>query len=89
MVIFEDIDDVKEWLGPLDYAAFWKAVEPYGIFPAGDREHCDERIASGKVAPDLVLECLKAMARTELTQRLDLNYRVTEPVDAQYLKSTH
>ena len=29
MVIFEDIQDVEEWLEPLDYVAFWDAVEPY------------------------------------------------------------
>lgn len=89
MVIFEDIQDVEEWLTPLRYVAFWEAVAPYEIFPEGERERCDDLIASDEVGQALILECLKGMARIALTERFGLRHRVIEPVDAQYLSSTH
>ena len=89
MDFFDDIDDVKDWLEPLDYVAFWDAVAPYGIFPEADRIHCDRIIADAIVPEDTVLYGLKAMARMALTDRFDLDYRIYEPVDAQYLASTH
>ncbi|MEM1410209.1 MAG: hypothetical protein AAGG79_05625 [Pseudomonadota bacterium] len=88
MVAFEDIDDVVAWLEPLDYVAFWDAVAPWTIFPDGDREHCDQVIANG-VSQEIVLYSLKAMARLALTERFDLKHRVYEPVDRQYLMTTH
>lgn len=48
MVVFEDIQDVRDWLDPLDYIAFWEAVEPYRLV-LQDRDHCDDLIASGAV----------------------------------------
>lgn len=89
MVIFEDIDDVRGWLGPLDYAAFWEAIEPYAIFEGADRAHCDATIAQGIAPEDTVLSCLKAIARLALTERFDLKERVYEPVTEQYLATTH
>lgn len=75
MVVFRDIDDVKEWLSPLDYVAFWEAVEPYAIFLDEDREHCDGLIAKGDVSSDLILDCLKAMARDTIRDRFGLDHR--------------
>ncbi|MEM7427865.1 MAG: hypothetical protein AAF441_17360 [Pseudomonadota bacterium] len=89
MLIFEDTDDVVEWLAPLDYLGFWEAVEPYAIFPDGDRDHCDTCIAKRGVPQEQVLKCLKAMARVQLTERLGLQHRIYEPVNRQYLRSTH
>jgi hypothetical protein len=89
MMVFEDIQDVEDWLAPLDYLAFWQAVAPWAIFPEEDREHCDATIANGIAPNETVLECLKAMARIELTARLGLAHRVYEPVTAQYLTSVH
>jgi len=89
MVIFEDIQDVEDWLAPVDYLAFWEAVTPYSLFEEGERAHYDSVIA-GNVSPqETVLYCLKAAARVALTERFDLNHRIFEPVDAQYLTSTH
>lgn len=86
---FEDIQDVRAWLDPLDYASFWKAVAPYRLFSASDRVHCDAAIADGVTTEKTILKCLKAMARVELADRLSLTERVYEPVTAQYLASTH
>ncbi|MEM9098685.1 MAG: hypothetical protein AAGC79_09185 [Pseudomonadota bacterium] len=89
MIVFEDIDDVRDWLDPLDYTAFWAAVVPWAILPEGDREHCDQIIADGTAPQETVLFCLKAMARAELTERFGLDHRIYEPVDRQYLMRTH
>ncbi|MEL7444327.1 MAG: hypothetical protein AAGK02_00765 [Pseudomonadota bacterium] len=89
MVIFEDISDVEDWLAPLDYVAFWEAVEPFEVFTDVDRDHCDALIAGGKVRQDAVLVGLKTMARVSLTIRFNLTDRIYEPVDRQYLMTTH
>lgn len=89
MVIFEDISDVEDWLEPMDYVALWEAVEPFEVFTDADRDHCDALIAAGKVRQDAVLVGLKTMARVSLTIRFDLTDRIYEPVDRQYLMTTH
>lgn len=78
MMIFEDIQDVEAWLEPLDYIAFWEAVEPYNLI-LQDREHCDHMIASGKVDQSLVLRVLKSMAENGLAMKLNLKDRVHHP----------
>ncbi|MEO0624688.1 MAG: hypothetical protein AAFU49_12950 [Pseudomonadota bacterium] len=89
MDLFDDIQDIRDWLEPLDYAGFWDAVAPFGLFAPEDRAHCDAAIADGVSVEQTVLACLKAMARIELADRFDLTERVYEPVAAQYLASTH
>ncbi|MEM9061756.1 MAG: hypothetical protein AAGD13_14945 [Pseudomonadota bacterium] len=89
MVVFEDIQDVEEWLEPLGYAAFWRAVLPWAIFGPRDKAHCDRLTKSGEVREDAVLAGLKVMARVELASRLGLEHRIHDPVDRQYLMSTH
>lgn len=84
MMFFEDIQDVKDWLAPLDYLEFWDAVAPYNLI-LQDRDHCDELIANGTVAPDLVLFGLKFMAVVELAEALDLQFRTYHPP----IPSTH
>ena len=88
MVVFEDIQDVEEWLKPLDYIAFWDAVEPYHLV-LQDREHCDGLIARGEVGADLILSGLKYMAVMELRMAFNLKDRIYEPTVAKYLMSTH
>lgn len=78
MVVFEDIQDVREWLEPLDYIAFWEAVAPYCLI-LQDRDHCDELIASGTVDVALILEVLKDLAQMELTQAFGLRDRTYHP----------
>lgn len=88
MIIFEDIEDVEEWLRPFDYIGVWNAVAPYGL-TLQDRDFCDDLIASGKVAQDLILEGLKILAQSELTRMFGLRYRSIEPLATQTLRSVH
>ncbi len=88
MVVFQDFEDVKEWLEPLDYLAFWEAVAPYQLV-LQDRDHCDELIVGAIVDAKLVLEVLKGLAAMELQEAFCLPFRVPEPVAAQYLRSLH
>lgn len=87
-MIFQDIQDLEDWLRPLDYVQFWHAVEPYR-FSMQERDHCDELIAGGKVDPALILSGLKFMAVLELSASLNLKNRIREPVTAQYLTNIH
>ncbi|MEM7746414.1 MAG: hypothetical protein AAF409_22195 [Pseudomonadota bacterium] len=89
MVVFEDIQDIEEWLAPLGYVALWEATAPWEVFSEDDRDHCDGLIAAGKVAQDAILFGLKAMVRLELTARFGLKDRIYDPVDRQYLLTTH
>ncbi|MEM1150489.1 MAG: hypothetical protein AAGI03_08010 [Pseudomonadota bacterium] len=89
MIAFEDIQDIEEWLAPLDYIALWEAVEPWDVFADDDRDHCDGLIASGKFRHGVILAGLKAMVRLALTDRFGLKDRIYEPVDRQYLATTH
>lgn len=78
MVVFEDIEDLRDWLEPLDYIAFWEVVAPYHL-ALQDRDHCDGLIASGKVPQDVILAGLKALARMELEQAFGLKHRIYAP----------
>jgi len=89
MDFFEDIQDVEEWLAPLDYDAFWEAIEPLKVLDAEDRAHADQNRAKAEIGTDLVLSCLKTMVRRDLTDRFGLTDRVHEPVQAKYLRSVH
>lgn len=88
MVVFQDIQDVEEWLAPLDYIAFWEAVAPYSL-GLQDRDHCDGLIAGGKVTPALLLEVLKIMATSELRIAFNLKDRIIDPPAAYSLRSVH
>lgn len=88
MVAFRYIQDVEDWLEPLDYIAFWEAVAPYGL-DLLDRDHCDGLIAGGKADTALVLGGLKFLAVMDLQARLGLRHRITVPPVAQYLMSVH
>ena len=78
MMIFQDIQDVEAWLEPLNYIAFWEAVEPYNL-TLQDREHCDQMISSGQVDQALVLRVLKGLAENELARKFNLSDRVHHP----------
>ena len=78
MVVFEDIQDLQDWLTPLDYIGFWEAVAPYHL-ALQDRDHCDGLIASGAVPQDVILAGLKALAQIELAQAFSLKDRVYAP----------
>jgi len=89
MIIFEDIQDVEEWMADQTYATIWEATAPWGIFDADYRAFCDQLISSGKAEQDTVLTGLRIMVRLTLAARFALTDRVHEPTDAQYLASMH
>lgn len=89
MVVFEDIQDVEEWLAPLGFDAFWEAVDPWNIYAGADRPHFDEILAKGVTDLDTMLTCLKAEVRMELTARFGLKERYIVSTDAQYLRRVH
>ena len=75
---FKDIDEVEEWLKPMDYGGFWYAIEPHNLV-LQSRDHCDQQIRDGEVKEELVLSVLKGMARMELTKRHELHWRMPTP----------
>ena len=76
---FDYIDDVKDWLEPLGYDAFWQAVMPLGLFEDEDRAHCDQCLHDGVTDMGTMMEAMKAIAKLELTIQLDLQYRPAAP----------
>ncbi len=88
MVVFQDIQDVENWLAPLKYLAFWDAVAPYNL-TLQDRDHCDGLIADKEVGANQILPVLKGLAVMELRVMFDLKDRIYEPPVAKYLASIH
>ncbi len=72
------IDDIEDWLEPLDYDAFWEEVADYGL-DLPKRSHCDAQIAAGLVPKTMVLRVLKVMVRVELGSLLELQRRAGLP----------
>lgn len=74
---FRYIDDVVKWLAPMNYEEFWYAIEPHHLV-IQERSHCDDEIANG-VERDLVLSCLKYMARDEIAKAQNLKRKPVTP----------
>ena len=72
MQSFDNIVDVKEWLAPMGYDAFWDAIAPYGAFGPRDRAHCDRTLAEGISDMQTVVEVIKAWAAWQMTELYDL-----------------
>jgi hypothetical protein len=89
MVVFQDVEEVEEWLEPMDYITLWEAMVPYGVFSIAERDHCDELIASGTVKVETILYGIKAIARTGLIERFGLDHRRYETHITQGVKSVH
>ena len=75
---FKTIDEVKDWLEPMDYQGFWHAIAPYDLV-LQDRDHCDAQIAESIVPIDTALAVLKGLARIELTKKFDLEWKPVTP----------
>ena len=75
---FRYIDDIENWLEPMDYSSFWHAIAPYDLM-LQPRDHCDQQIAEGLVDQETVLDVLKSMARIELTKRHGLHWKPVTP----------
>ncbi|MEM1363693.1 MAG: hypothetical protein AAGF94_18655 [Pseudomonadota bacterium] len=69
---FQTYDDVRDWLAPLGYEAFWSAIAPYGLFGDGDRVHCDRTLAEGIADMPTVLNVIKGMAVWRMVETYDL-----------------
>ncbi len=78
MMVFNDMEDVDEWLAPLGYDDFWREVEPFAL-ELQARESCDRQIASRGIDTATVLSVLKGMARLELVERFNLPPREVMP----------
>lgn len=89
MIVFEDIQDIRDWLDPLDYTAFWEAIASWNIYTLADRTHFDGLLANGVTDVDTMLTCLKAEVHLNLTDRFGLEERCFEPPDAKYLHRVH
>ena len=75
---FRYIDDVEEWLRPMDYQGFWVATAPFGL-TLQPRDHCDREIREGLVDEATVLSVLKSLAVLELTKRHKLKIKIPTP----------
>ncbi len=75
---FNDIEDVEQWLEPMDYQGFWYAVKPFDL-TLQDRAHCEQQMAESIVPMETVLFGLKALARKELIQKHRLKHRKQTP----------
>lgn len=73
MTEFKHINDIVDWLEPMDYETFWQEIRPYCLvmFP---REKCDVDIEDG-VDEETILYVLKNFARLELSAILKLQWR--------------
>ncbi|MEM8786873.1 MAG: hypothetical protein AAGE76_01275 [Pseudomonadota bacterium] len=88
MVVFQDIENVQEWLESLDWVAFWDAIAPYNL-PLQSREVSEALVASGQMDQGQLLGGLKILAEVEITSRFGLTYRSTLPLAAETLASIH
>ena len=80
---FKHIDDIEDWLEPMDYETFWEEIKPFCLvlFP---REKCDTDIANGATDEETALFIMKNFARMELTSILKLEWRIDVPMMAMH-----
>ena len=78
MQMFDDMEDLEDWLAPLDYQRFWEETAVFTL-ELEPKESCDEQIAAGSIDEATVLFVLKGIARLELVQRFGLKPRDTVP----------
>ena len=77
LIRFKTINDVENWLDPMDYDGFWHALAHLGL-DISEKSHCDEQIKSG-ANKDTVLNVMKAFTRIEFTQSLKLKRKPLTP----------
>ncbi|WP_010441076.1 hypothetical protein [Ruegeria conchae] len=75
---FSFINDIVDWLEPMDYETFWEEIRPFCLIML-PREKCDTDIANGDVDEETVLHVVKNLARVELASILELEWRVDWP----------
>lgn len=72
------INDIEDWLEPMDYETFWEEIRPYCLVML-PREKCDSDIEGG-VDEETILYVLKNFARLELASILKLQWRCDVPL---------
>ena len=60
---FRHINDIEDWLEPLDYETFWEEIRPYCLVML-PRKKCDADIESG-VDEETILYVLKSENSTQ------------------------
>lgn len=79
MVKFETIEDVEDWLTPMNYEEFWRAIRPHCLI-IHTREDCDAQITAGVATLEDVLFGMKAFAQHQLVKRHKLQRKPIGPV---------
>ena len=74
MRYFNDQQEVREWLEPLGYDAFWREVSTFDL-RLQSRQSCDDQIAAGTIDAETVLAVLKGMVRLQIIEQQDLKPR--------------
>lgn len=78
MEIFKHIEDVEEWIDPMNYEQFWREIKPYClVLPT--REMCERDIAAGAKFEDVAIG-VKTLAVFLLIQRHKLKRRPVGPM---------
>ncbi|MDJ0630568.1 MAG: hypothetical protein QNJ44_20090 [Rhodobacter sp.] len=75
---FETYEDVEEWLAPVGYDAFWRAIMATGLYGPGDKTHCDKALRAGIADMETVMSVTKRLALTHLVTQFDLRFRCDE-----------
>ncbi len=78
MRYFDDMEDVEEWLEPLDWDAYWREVSTFDL-AIQSRESCEELVANGTLDRSELLGVLKAFVRLEVIALQDLKPRDVMP----------
>lgn len=78
-MVFQDEDELEEWLGELDYEAFWKVIVLFPELDLEERRAFDALIEQGNGTQEEILESLKIIAQIMIAEAQDLLPRFTEP----------
>ena len=79
MMVFDDEDELEDWLDTLDYEGFWNAMEAFPYVQIDGRAAIDAQIASGTLDQAEVLDGLKAFAQVAIAEAQDLLPRIIAP----------
>ena len=75
---FNYIDDIDDWLEPMNYQEFWSIIGLLDL-ELVDKDICDQEIESGATDPQKVLTFLKGLARVDLADRFQLDWKPVTP----------
>lgn len=78
MIDFRHIDDIEDYLEPMDYETFWQEIKGFCLILI-PRDKCDSDIEDG-VDEETILIVLKNLARIELASILKLKWRCDVPM---------